>query len=1051
MRKLLIILCIVLLWVPVSWAGTPYYVDCSLSTGDNDGTSPANAWQTIAAAIHITTGFNSKAEGDDLYFAVDSTCTFSQASDTIILTNGGSSGDHAVIGAYEASGDFVMEGDETLPIIDGDFVSGAGYGLYLNGAGYWDVRDIEITEIDGYGIYVGSQSYNVGVDIDSVKISKTVSSGIQLQKVANGATVTDCDVSRHNLKAERYCSTVNPTSTGCAVSLTTGTHYSGEDWQAGIAQAYSLGSGSVVISGNKVYQGYGEGIGLYYSADNAVVEYNVVWDNQKGQIYAEKSHTNIIRHNLVYNTDDEIYYREISGVGWRPSRGIGEDTEQSGTTGWRLSDITNGDQVTYDNVFYGNVVVHCYIGLFFLTTWEDNAACSSGAPPTPYPCCTGVGTGTCYSKSNAQFYNNTVVDSIYGISWGPPSDGAIVKNNIISCQDATGGAGDDVGDCTMTTDNNWDGSGITWDYQMWHRKTSMIEDKLDARLTDVEDTDAEFAGAATYDFTALTSGGLDISAFGPALTQGAVESATAPPGNPVVVTITGHSFSDNDVVSISGMVEMTEANYNSYTVASADANTFALSGTDGDNFTAETGVGGTITRATAPWIDTGVDLGSPYTTLIDPFESTFTSSPISITTLIQSEDYGDPEIGAAIYAAPESEPPQTQPGGNDFSGTGDIEALWHFDSGALGTDDKGAYTLTETNTPGTETSAMLQGDGAVDLNGTDEYMTRTGAANDFGWNDTKDFTITGFIKADTSDNNAVIFAKADVNEKCLEIDYMATGVLRVRFGHTGGTLYENEQSSQTMTDGDIYFFAVSYDGDAASREGQIYLYNMTTSSLLEKRAISTAATWDGQDEEGDLFVGITFGASADDAFDGWIDHMTVWQVELSDEDIILIRDQLYGAQGGAAPTVTDIGIITGGDTFVTAPATTYNTIGETIKFALEISEQVTVTNTPTLGIIVNPGATTYQIDYSGWIDLAGTYYLTFDYTGIAGHKSPDLQTDAVGDALVLGDGVTIQDGDVNDLVVTLPSTDFGSIIFDYQASPTGKSGAGTAGSFSMGP
>lgn len=65
--------------------------------------------------------------------------------------------------------------------------------------------------------------------------------------------------------------------------------------------------------------------------------------------------------------------------------------------------------------------------------------------------------------------------------------------------------------------------------------------------------------------------------------------------NPVVITATAHSFSNGDIVYITGVVGMTEINSIAFTVASAAANTFALSSINGSAYTAYTS-GGTARK-----------------------------------------------------------------------------------------------------------------------------------------------------------------------------------------------------------------------------------------------------------------------------------------------------------------------------------------------------------------------------------------------------------------------------------------------------------------------
>jgi hypothetical protein len=71
-----------------------------------------------------------------------------------------------------------------------------------------------------------------------------------------------------------------------------------------------------------------------------------------------------------------------------------------------------------------------------------------------------------------------------------------------------------------------------------------------------------------------------------------ITGATA--ADPVVITA-ANDFTDGDIVAIDGVVGMVELNDNTYTVASASATTFALSGIDGALFTEYTS-GGIATK-----------------------------------------------------------------------------------------------------------------------------------------------------------------------------------------------------------------------------------------------------------------------------------------------------------------------------------------------------------------------------------------------------------------------------------------------------------------------
>ena len=76
--------------------------------------------------------------------------------------------------------------------------------------------------------------------------------------------------------------------------------------------------------------------------------------------------------------------------------------------------------------------------------------------------------------------------------------------------------------------------------------------------------------------------------------------------NPAVVTATAHDFNNGELVTITGVVGMTELNGNTYTVANATANTFELQGIDSTLFTAYVSGGTAVSNAL-------FELTTPYT------------------------------------------------------------------------------------------------------------------------------------------------------------------------------------------------------------------------------------------------------------------------------------------------------------------------------------------------------------------------------------------------------------------------------------------------------
>ena len=77
----------------------------------------------------------------------------------------------------------------------------------------------------------------------------------------------------------------------------------------------------------------------------------------------------------------------------------------------------------------------------------------------------------------------------------------------------------------------------------------------------------------------------------------AIEAITLPSGNPVSIQVTGHPFSDSDILSFSDIGGTTELTGNSYQITETDSDNFTLDGTDGDDFSAWTS-DGTVGYAT---------------------------------------------------------------------------------------------------------------------------------------------------------------------------------------------------------------------------------------------------------------------------------------------------------------------------------------------------------------------------------------------------------------------------------------------------------------------
>lgn len=141
------------------------------------------------------------------------------------------------------------------------------------------------------------------------------------------------------------------------------------------------------------------------------------------------------------------------------------------------------------------------------------------------------------------------------------------------------------------------------------------------------------AGNATYPAFALTGSGSQLAKtthngqpcgvtdvagniykINPGMTAQATSLAitAATQTNPVQITVAGHSRTTGDVVLISSVAGMTQLNDRMFALTVVNANTLALTGTDGTAFAAYTS-GGTLTYAQFYTLKEGVDIASVTT------------------------------------------------------------------------------------------------------------------------------------------------------------------------------------------------------------------------------------------------------------------------------------------------------------------------------------------------------------------------------------------------------------------------------------------------------
>jgi len=276
---------------------------CTTASGDNDGSTHANAFETIEAV-----NANAFALGDDVYFCEGDTHEDKQ----LIVDWSGSSSDRVIIGCYDPQDstqanipvDCQNTGDSwTKPEINGTMDATClaarnclfkdpaavptdnAHGLIRVTGDNVTIQDWSVQDSAGEGI----ESSN-GVDkfiIQRNTISHTAESGIN---TGNGAGVAILD---NSVKHTSWCDL--PT-----------TSYPCKGGAHGAGIGLGISSSDAVVSGNLIESTYGEGIIALFGAGStaAVIRDNNITDARSACIDVDSKTEVVIEENICWHSSD---------------------------------------------------------------------------------------------------------------------------------------------------------------------------------------------------------------------------------------------------------------------------------------------------------------------------------------------------------------------------------------------------------------------------------------------------------------------------------------------------------------------------------------------------------------------------------------------------------------------------------------------------------------------------------------------------------------------------------------------------------------------------
>jgi hypothetical protein len=229
-----------------------------------------------------------------------------------------------------------------------------------------------------------------------------------------------------------------------------------------------------------------------------------------------------------------------------------------------------------------------------------------------------------------------------------------------------------------------------------------------------------------------------------------------------------------------------------------------------------------------------------------------------------------------------------------FSSDVSCKALWRFENGALTDDSKGTNTLTNNASVVASTSDKKEGGASADLeSGSSQYFSITDANLDSGFplksGDDGTFTISCWIKAESLAADMNIWSKytGTNNLRSVSCVLLSTGILRLRFGYSSGTLYQQITHGSTLSTGNWYHITIRHR--ASDRNYRISIRDASGNivgtdvfgTLTNALSVTSAPFVIGADSDGIY------------NFDGLIDEFVVFDRVLGSNEVANIAKGLF--------------------------------------------------------------------------------------------------------------------------------------------------------------
>ena len=291
---------LILLLIPSVCIGANYYVDPTYngSNGSSNGTF-LRPWKTLAQV-----NSHKFSTGDGLFFKAG---TVMVMPGILNISWSGTANSRAIIGAYHGEGQFDNIPENDRPVLDGSEhtvpARGSWSGMiqHLNGPGYVTIQDLEVRNSGGVGINLGQSS--AGMDTANINAHYLVRRCTVHRPWRQGVIIAR---SSNNIVEENY---FFETSYGRnkGVERVGGASIEITAMEQPVTTRFN------VVKKNTVVRPH-EGIGVYKQASHTIIEGNTIYDGRTYHIYCSRSHSNIIKDNVVYGTPEARYEGRGGGI-----------------------------------------------------------------------------------------------------------------------------------------------------------------------------------------------------------------------------------------------------------------------------------------------------------------------------------------------------------------------------------------------------------------------------------------------------------------------------------------------------------------------------------------------------------------------------------------------------------------------------------------------------------------------------------------------------------------------------------------------------------------